>query len=138
MTEIESLKILVFDPVEIQAFMDSLNDIDQQIVADAIANLVPRAKQVSGGWIKRLPQGLLQLRIGPTRQRVLKMLQMPPPPLGQSDGRLLVRVFFIFHQNVPVLLCAYDKAADSSRATQQRLMSLARERQNSLAKSLDK
>jgi hypothetical protein len=137
MPDSETSTIYVFDEVETTAFMASLNDIDQQIVADAIASLLPRWNEVNGKWIKRLPNELLQLRIGPTRRKVLEHLQVSEPPLF-SNTRLLVRVYFAIHRNSPVLLCAYDKAADSSRSTQQRHMAVARERQDTWAKRLDK
>lgn len=137
MANSESLKIYVFDEVETRAFMNSLNDIDQQLVAEAIASLIPRWEGVIGGWIKQLPNGLLQLRIGPTRRKVLRRLQVAEPR-GFSNARLLVRVYFMIHETKPVLLCVYDKAADSSRSTQQQIMSVARSRQANWMKNLDK
>jgi putative component of toxin-antitoxin plasmid stabilization module len=136
MSHSENLQIFVFDEIETKDFIDSLTDIDQQIVADAIASLIPRWEAVNSDWIKRLPDGLLQLRIGPTRRKVLERLEVREPP-GFSNARLLVRVYFAIHETRPVLLCAYDKGADSARATQQRIMALARARQGNWAKGLD-
>jgi hypothetical protein len=101
MPDSENSIIYVFDEVETTAFMASLNDIDQQIVADVIASLLPRWNEVNGNWIKRLPNELLQLRIGPTRRKVLEHLQVSEPP-------------------------------------HQRHMAVARERQDTWAKRLDK
>lgn len=128
----------VFDVEELQSFLETLDAVDAAIVLQSLSTLLPNGNNLTPGWIKHLPNEIRQLRIGPTRHKVLRILPELPELQRLPDQPMLVRVYFTFLGNQAVVLCAYNKRLSPSRDRQKQSMALALERRVILGHSLDK
>lgn len=130
--------VSVFDVKELQSFLETLDAVDAAIVLQALFTLLPKGNNLKPGWIKHLPNEIRQLRLGPTRHKVLRILPELPDLQGLPDQPMLLRVYFTFLGEQPFVLCAYNKGLNHSRDTQKQSMALAVERKNILSQNLDK
>ena len=128
----------VFDVEELQSFLETLDAVDAAIVLQALSTLLPNSANLTPGWIKQLPKEILQLRLGPTRHKVLRILPELPELQRVPDQPVLVRVYFAVLQERVVVLCAYNKRLSPSRDAQKQSMALALERRVALSHNLDK
>jgi hypothetical protein len=130
--------VSVFDVEELQSFLETLDAVDAAIVLQALSTLLPDGTNLKPGWIKNLPNEIRQLRLGPTRHKVLRILPELPELQGLPDQPMLLRVYFTVLGERPVVLCAYNKRLSPSRETQKQSMALAIERRVILSHNLDK
>ena len=128
----------VFDVEELQSFLETLDAVDAAIVLQALSTLLPNSTNLKPGWIKQLPKEILQLRLGPTRHKVLRILPELPELQRVPDQPMLLRVYFAVLQERVVVLCAYNKRLSPSRDAQKQSMALALERRVALSHNLDK
>lgn len=130
--------VSVFDVEELQSFLESLDAVDAAIVLQALSSLLPHSATLKPGWIKQLPNDVWQLRLGPTRHNVLRILPEVPGLQDLPDRPVLIRVYFTLQGERAVVLCAYNKLPYPSREAQKQAMVLAVERTSSLSRILDK
>lgn len=117
----------LFDHVEFENFMTTLPPSDQVAVQVAVETLLPNYSDLGSRWITALPDGLLQLRIGPTQKHVLRRADIENAH-SPKNQRILLRLYFAEQSGRITVLSCYNKAADPSRATQQHFIALATSR----------
>ncbi len=108
--------------MEFSAFLESLETEDRILVAMFLDTLAKYGPDVDGRWFKTLPDDLIQVRIGPTRQVVGSRLGLS---LSTPSEPMLIRIYLIESGPNIVILNGYDKEKDRSRATQQAAIRLA-------------
>ena len=114
------VEILFADEPSFEAWLHEIGSTKRRILVPTIEYLFQNFDTLSTvrGWSKPVGRLICELRIGPTFKHVLRLIDVNTDEIDK-DQRLLIRVFY-FKQKADhfVILSAYDKSADVSRARQ--------------------
>ena len=115
----QKLSIEYFSEQEFLEFLSGLTLTELAVLKQGIEVLLQSWAEgiYDQRFFKLLPQGLWQLRLGPTARNLLP---------GHESARVLLRVYFrCLAPNGVQILCAYNKLIDLRRVRQKEVMSIA-------------